>query len=407
MPQTLISFIGTGALNKEGNSEREYRKATYSFGNETIGSSSFVSSVLFDFLSIDKVILIGTVKSMWEEVYRYFCEKNNIHLDEDYWMYLGAQAEIAGHSTNPDSIDLNKLVEILGEGSMVKIIPYGLNDFEQWEIFNVLTEVFKYLDKKDKIHLDVTHAFRSLPLFSITAIMYLKDVIGKTISIEGVYYGMLESSKEFNGVTPIIDLSLIIRLQDWIKGAYSFKEFGKAYLLADLIQKEKDSNILRQFSDALSLNYLSEIERQLQSFKSLAQEIKSPIAKLIVPPLLLDFTNRLSKAKSQAKFQLELSIWHRQRKNYAAAYIVFVESLITHVCEEEQWNWQILFDRNQAKNRLRSYAKYKHLRQMFKSTNSIRNNIAHNLRGTPQEKNANIDDLMKFQNQFLNLIINP
>lgn len=400
MPRTLISFIGTGSLNKSNEAVREYRTATYTFEGKEIGRDSFIASVLYNHLKIDRLILIGTVKSMWEEVYQKFSSERGIEIDEEYYLQLSDWADKSGYKTSLDSFDLSKLIDVLGEDSQVRLIPYGLNEQEQWSIFNVLTDVFKTLETREEIYLDITHAFRSLPIFSMTALMYLQDVLQKSVEIKGVYYGMLETSSEFNGQTPIVDLSLILKLQDWIKGAYSFLNFGKGYLIADLLEDKTEGKLLRSFSDSLSLNYLADIEKKIHQFRSLAKKVEQPIARMILPPVLLDFTNRLMHSKTQAEFQLELSIWHREQKSFSSAYIVFVESMITYACEQEGWDWQKINDRNKAKSRLKSYAKYKALRRSYKNCNSIRNNIAHNLRGTQQEKNADISELVKFQNQF-------
>lgn len=404
MTRILISFLGTGLLKEKAGSSREYKTSTYTFEGREIGTSAFVSSVLYDFLQIDKIILIGTVKSMWEEAYRYFSEKNGRKLDEDYYFELANQLESADHATPVNSLNLGPLQAVLGTGSRAKVIPYGLNEQEHWDIFNLLAELFKELEEQDKVHLDVTHAFRSLPMFSMTAFMYLTDVIGSHISMEGIYYGMLETNREFEGKTPIVDLSLIVKIQQWIKGAYAFTNFGKGYLLSELLENEHQARTLRQFSDALSLNTLGDIQSQLHQFRALSKSKYAPIASFILPPILLDFTNRLLAAESQAQFQLELSIWHREKRNYASAYIVFVESLITYVCEQEGWNWQDLNDRNKAKTRLKDYAKYKKLQPIYKKTNSVRNNIAHNLKGTLQEERANVDELADFQCSFKNYV---
>ena len=73
---TLISFIGTGSLNADQKkSNRKYRTATYTIKGQEVGTDSFVSAVLFEHLKINRLILIGTARSMWEEVYEHFAKK--------------------------------------------------------------------------------------------------------------------------------------------------------------------------------------------------------------------------------------------------------------------------------------------------------------------------------------------
>jgi len=51
--------------------------------------TSFIAAALSDYLQVDKLYLIGTSKSMWEEVYRYFSVAGNQAIDENYWYELG------------------------------------------------------------------------------------------------------------------------------------------------------------------------------------------------------------------------------------------------------------------------------------------------------------------------------
>ena len=401
--RTLISFIGTGSLNKE-KSNRKYRTATYTINGKEVGTDSFVSAVLFNHFKIDRLILIGTTRSMWEEVYEQFAKKRGVSFEEDYYYQLGSWAEENNHSTPLDSFDMSTLETTLGNNSKVRLIPYGLNVEEQWNTFNILTEVFQNLEAGEEIFLDVTHAFRSLPIFSMTSLFYLQDVLQKSVQLKGVYYGMLETSREFDNKAPIVDLSLVLKIQEWIKGAHAFLNYGKGYLLADLLEDARQAEVLNQFSDALGMNYLSAIENSINQFKTLANEIDEPIAKMILPPLLLDFTKRLSEARTHTEFQLELSIWHREKKNYAAAYLVYIESLITHVCEVRGFDWKNILDRRSANQLLKNNRSFHRLRSLHQRPNFVRNNIAHSQSNTPEEDEIIIDELEHYQTSFSQIL---
>ena len=71
--KVLISFLGTGPFHKNG-SKREYNKAHYRLGDDDLGEYPFVASALMRHYNAKKVVLVGTVHSMWEEVYRWFSE---------------------------------------------------------------------------------------------------------------------------------------------------------------------------------------------------------------------------------------------------------------------------------------------------------------------------------------------
>ena len=88
MSKILISPLGAGALKKDSiESIGRYRKATYKIAGEEY-ETSFVASALYKHLELDDIIFIGTVKSMWEEVYFSFCSEKGIMIDEDYWEEL-------------------------------------------------------------------------------------------------------------------------------------------------------------------------------------------------------------------------------------------------------------------------------------------------------------------------------
>lgn len=404
MPRTLISFIGTGPTI-QAKQARAYRTAAYTLDGKDIGTGAFIASVLADMLLTDRLILIGTVRSMWEEVYRFFAEKNGLAVDEDYWLALAELSENGSHKSDWNGFDFAELRQVLGDKSRVLLIPYGLDKQEHYDIFQVLTEAFKSLPDGEEVYLDVTHGFRSLPLFSLTSLLYLQDVLQTSVRLEKIYYGMLEASGEFDGKTPVVDLSLVFEIQNWIKAAYAFMQFGKGGLTADLLTDKQQQKTVREFSDALSLNYLTKIEKQLHNFRSVGMKIDQPLAKLFLPPVLTDFTDRLLHLKTQAAFQLELSIWHFEKSDYSSAYIVFVESLVTYVCEQENLAWQEIFDRQYAKNELKKGQKYKSLRKIYKSCNKIRNAIAHNNRLQTAIGKTDLNALSEYQIFFKNKII--
>ena len=73
MARVIISFLGTGGYaDRTKKSRGKYRSANYSFdkGKEsTIYESEFVSEALYKHYNADRIIYIGTLKSMWEVVY--------------------------------------------------------------------------------------------------------------------------------------------------------------------------------------------------------------------------------------------------------------------------------------------------------------------------------------------------
>lgn len=118
-------------------------------------------------------------------------------------------------------------------------IEAGFSEEEIWNIFNT---VYSKLQPHDQIYFDVTHAFRSIPLFSVVLFNYSKMMIGT--QLVSIMYGAFEKLgptfkvKELpieERVAPVIDLTNIARLQEYNQIASSLKDFGKAKKIKEAI----------------------------------------------------------------------------------------------------------------------------------------------------------------------------
>lgn len=403
MAKYLISFVGTGrATPKADTFERQYRTAKYSF-KDTVSESAFVSSVLYDALQIDAMILIGTAKSMWEEVYRYFCDRNAHPIDADYYLALADTVEKSTHKTDISTLDVGKVAQAISADSRAVVVPYGLNRDEHLELFKRLAEAMSVVQAGDQVYLDITHSFRSLPLFANAALGYLKEVKGKDFQFAGVYYGMLDAISEFDNVAPIIDISATLELSQWTTAAHSFIEYGKGYLLADLLGGD-EAKTIRMFSDAVGINFLSEIKQKLTNFQRFASsDLPNEFAKWVIPSVLESFIKPLQQAGvSNHLFQYHLSVWHYDRRNYASAYIVFQEALITFVCEKQGTKWHEQGCREAAKTQIK-YENIYGLKAIWDRIYKVRNAIAHQLPKQGASLQAGIEQLPQLQKEFLKI----
>ena len=155
--KVLISFLGAG------NESRRYRDAHYRLGERgehDLGEHKFIASALNGYYHFDKMLLIGTVGSMWEEVYSEFADpsipdKKTI-CDEifDHCIGSGYDAPLE----LPHRADIERA---LGEGSRAVLIRYGLNEAELRENIGIILGLQQCLDDGDELIVDVTHSFRS------------------------------------------------------------------------------------------------------------------------------------------------------------------------------------------------------------------------------------------------------
>lgn len=148
-------------------------------------------------------------------------------------------------------------------GSHCFIIDYGLNEKELWSNFDVFMRIADNLEEGDEIYLDITHAFRSIPLFMYLMLDLIKILnSNKNFKIAGLYYGMLEANRDL-GYAPIVDLSPLYNITLWARGAYNFINFGNGYLLAELIKDDKISEKIRNISNLVNINYIDEFKGKL------------------------------------------------------------------------------------------------------------------------------------------------
>jgi len=191
---------------------------------------------------------------------------------------------------------LQQLEEKLKERLIPVTIPEGRNPEELWQIFNILVE---NVSQEDEIILDITHAFRSIPMFSLVASSFLRQV--KRAQIKHILYGAYEAREKRDGqeIAPVFDLSLILDLMDWISATDFFLSRGDAKNLAYILRRTH-SNLWKKKHSLSASNLpklLSKVGKNLESF-SLALWLAQPCE-------VMKSAKKLEKVLSQAKNEFE------------------------------------------------------------------------------------------------------
>ena len=329
MSRVLIAGIG-GGKNKETGT---YRVANYKIEDKVYEKRSFITSALEEHYEIDKTIFIGTTGSMWDNLYEYYCNRYDKEYDENYHLELMGVIDNATMDTDIYSLNLAKFNETFKDKILAIVTKYGMNELEIFENFNLIIQLQNELKDGDEVYLDITHSFRSNAFWMFLVMNYLTDVEDKKITVKAITYGMLEAQKE--GVAPVVDLNAFYKILQWIKGANNFKNYGNSYLIEQNIENEKLSKKLRNFSDALNMNYIASLRQSINSLKKLEEDIKSleGPAKLIIPKVIKDFMDRFATEEKDYLFQAELAKWHFEQKRYAMAYININESIIGFIMD--------------------------------------------------------------------------
>lgn len=218
--KVFISFLGTN----------NYLQTKYELGGEVSGVVRFVQQALIDFLCKD-----------WTEddsVMIFYTKKSH----DANWVDNGQKRLIEGAE-----IEKKGLCSTLKDMNFpMKIEDYEIDEgFSEEEIWKIFTCVIDKLQDGDQIYFDVTHAFRSIPLFSVVLFNYARFM--KNTKLVSIHYGAFEKLGPAyevrerlidERVAPIIDLTSLVSLQTTNVAASNFFEFGKVGTIGSQLQAQ-------------------------------------------------------------------------------------------------------------------------------------------------------------------------
>ncbi|SFZ98435.1 CRISPR-associated protein TM1812 [hydrothermal vent metagenome] len=374
MANILISSLGTGDRQKG------YKFAKYEYEGE-VKETKVVAKALTEFLNIDKLYLVGTNGSYWDNCYANFGGA-----DESYELDLYEQ--ISNKSLTLESLDtLCQTVDDFtrAEGTKCFLIEYGKNDEELWYNFEQYLDILEHIEDDDVLYIDITHSFRSLALMSFLMVQFGQVIKNKHFKVGGIYYGMFEYSYDNEGITPIVDLKVFYDLLEWIKAIDAFKNYGRSDLIEKLLLEDDQihkitTDTFKGFDANIAFANMNSLKKFIgkakQSF-SILEKSKSPIVKLLSKDII-DFVKRLDH-KAMSRFQLELSVWYYENKNYALAFLGLSEALVSKECENLGYKAEDQNSRSEAKKKLYYRRLESKEAKVSHAISKIRNTIAHQL----------------------------
>ncbi len=397
MANVLVSLIGTGkqaAGDKEANN---YVTTDYLFEGKKYADRTLIVDVLLEAKPFDKVYLIGTAESMWDNVADVF------GADEDYVLDLYEKKE-NGSIEEKDLVLLQKLLDerTNGAGSRILLVENGESEAELWRIFDQFMKIYDGLSKEDAIHLDVTHLFRSHSIFSF--VVSELAGISKGVKVEGLYYGMLKQDEP----SVILDMSIFFELLDWAKAIRNLKRYGNPMFLTEMMPKlgdDETERVYRNFAYALAV---SDVAAMMQNIKYLKgklgvfRKLEHHIATMVHDELR-SFIERFDGViDNTGRFQYALAKFYADTQNYPMAYISLTEAIVSRVCHAEGLDETDEEDRKEAKRIIvkeyRESPNDKYIRDVYVKVNNIRNNIAHKTtnssrysRTSPKDVIGNLD----------------
>lgn len=230
--KVFISFLGT----------QNYVETCYQFEDGNFAAptrfvqEAILSKIAYDWINSDVIYIFCTVqafKANWE---------NNGHEK--------VREEIENTGLKERLINLNIKAKI-----DVVEIKEGFTNTEIWEVFQ---SVYSKLLVEDEIYLDITHAFRSIPIFSSTLLNYARFL--KNISVKQIHYGAFEKlgpaykvyeMQLHDRIAPVLNLINIEHLHQWTHAAQMFLETGSTRYLNNMLS-EDDNTALSNFALEIS-----------------------------------------------------------------------------------------------------------------------------------------------------------
>lgn len=333
--KVFISFLGTN----------NYLQTHYDFGNGQISEPvRFVQEAL-----------ISSICKNWTENDRIyiFCTKDALRIN---WKDNG-HARFNEKEKRDQEIEKIGLKHRLEKNFKLHQIVEQVDideGFSEKEIWNIFDCVYNKLQPKDEIYFDVTHAFRSIPLFSTVLFNYSRFM--KDTNVVSINYGAFEKLgpaykvKEFpisERIAPVIDLTNIARLQQYTDMASSMVTFGRIKHISKTLKTENysASPIIEQLSESIEdfdNSLLANRMNQIKSGKSIIAiknnikalrklDIPNPIKKVIgrLDSEIKDFVAEDSNKNIEAAIE-----WSVKYKMLPQAYTLGQEYIISLLCEK-------------------------------------------------------------------------
>ena len=329
-------YLNTNYVNKDG---------------KPIASTGYAFDAVVKETNPNKLLFIGTKTSGWSEVLEWY----SLHLSEE----KKAEADRLGKQIadqKGENIDWKLVEEFIRkeahfEQVRIAIVEPGSTQEQLEEYPKRLLNAFKdVVDKKKntKIIFDISNGFRSMPLY-ITMFVRYAGMINRSEIKYSMYYGMFEARKGSN--TPLVDLSAVSELTDWVNAISEFQSLGSVKGLCECLNREvgKQSDkvkqdqikyVIRQFEQfdcAWNVNNLYYLENGIKQISTLdTKDLPvSETAKLMLNSLRDEFSRRFKKKEkyNYSWLLISLSELFTEQGRYGVAAVALQEGFVTYIME--------------------------------------------------------------------------
>lgn len=396
MQKILISFLGTGQPR-----DGEYRMTNYTLNGQEY-HSAFIAQALIQFLQYDKVFLIGTSKSMWENAYEVFVKN---HQDKQQEELFNIRT-----SDTPDGGQLKPLLSQSFGNSLVEavLIENGIDEGEMQSNLMQLSERLLSLENCT-IDLDITHSFRSLPFFVNPSLNFL-TASNKTITLGNIWYGMFELAGENKGKAPIVNLKPSQELNELFRATRSFLDFGNAFPLIGFLRESKHANKttvdkLENLAKAISLGNANDVVTYARKFQEEVSNTPWQDHLSIVQEEILKGFVDILKIKMDDPRHIGLiavAKWYKNNNMFLHAGIVANEALRAYIIQNNKIVADNPLPKSQSEyeninQKFNQYLKGKNkgIFSLYKNLNKARIRLAH---AGVEQPNSTLNDWNNLEN---------
>lgn len=369
MTHCLVSFLGRVPREDGG----KYKHARNHFPDGNTEESSFLCFPLRKWLSADRLVVLGTAGSMWDNLFEGYDDDASV---EEQRLTLIEKAD----SNQVTQQHLNELAPWFstrcGYDVDLRIIPRGAGLEDQTEILNELKQA---APQSGTLSIDVTHSFRHLPIFALTAALYLR-VLNPNLNVK-LWYGEMQPTDPSEMKTvQVRDLSNLLTTVQWLGALTRQQLLGDYEDVADIVDSEGHKELagqLRKASHFQNIHLDYKAKDYVRSAKKSIQEsgLQGPGA--LFQKTLLDRMSWVNEGSPYMQ-QRNNALNALQRKDYMRASLIGYEAFKTLQVQE-------YFDENSVFNEeLRDRAVGRFLddampkdRHKFTLLSNIRNVIAH------------------------------
>lgn len=382
----------------------KYEEITYTYRAEKIKTRLPALWIAEKIGGVEEITFIITEKlknnyfSLFENLCKFILQKEITEVFSDDYIKTFRRRE---SFTEDKRTFIEKLIE--SQNSKFK---YEFLIIDEENLLSFIQELKQYIENHldYTIHIDITHAYRFIPMFIVIVISLLKNA-GKNIEIGEILYAFAGADEN-----RIISLKDYMDALNWSNAIYSFNNFANTMPIAQILKNyhSEISEHLHILQQSLDMNLASKIKESVSQLKDKFEKmnIENEIFKHLVLDDLKNVLSEFVLDRSQSDFELSLAKWHLKNRRYLHGYTALIEAMITRACESYGFNPN---DRNQREKVKCIFLSIKseNLKKYSDYQNFVSSNIKNDMKLDEIQKKISIlfEELAKIRNTFAHIKI--